>query len=81
MYVNITFAICAHAQSCLTFCIPMDCSPLGSSVYGIFQARILKWVVILSSRGSSQPNPGIELVSLLAGRFFNTSATWEAQQD
>jgi len=59
----------------------MDYSPLGSSVCGTFQARIIKWVVILSSRRSSQPNPGIELVSLLAGRFFTISATWEAQQD
>ena len=43
------------AQSCPTFCDPMDCSPLGSSVYGILQARILEWVAISFSRGSSQP--------------------------
>ena len=42
-------------QSCLTLCDPMDCSPLGCSVHGIFQARILEWVAISSSRGSSQP--------------------------
>ena len=42
-------------QSCLTVCDPMDCSPLGSSVHGILQARILEWVAIPSSRGSSQP--------------------------
>ena len=52
----------------------MDCSPPGSSVRGIFQARTLEWVVISSSRGSS--DPGIELESLvspaLAGRFFTT---------
>ena len=40
---------------CLTLCNPMDCSPPGSSVYGISQARILKWVAISSSRGSSLP--------------------------
>ena len=40
-------------QSCLTLCNPMDCSPPGSSVHGILQARILKWVAISSSRGSS----------------------------
>ena len=42
-------------QSCLTLCDPMDCRPPGSSVYGILQARILEWVVISSSRGSSRP--------------------------
>ena len=42
-------------QSCLTFCNPMDCSLSGSSVHGILQARILEWVAIPSSRGSSQP--------------------------
>ena len=39
------------AQSCLTLCDPMDCSPPGSSVHGILQARILEWVTIPSSRG------------------------------
>ena len=41
------------AQSCLTLCDPMDCSPPGCSVRGILQARILEWVVMPSSRGSS----------------------------
>ena len=47
-----------HAQSlqlCLTLCNPMDCSPLGSSVHGILQARLLGWVAMPSSRGSSAP--------------------------
>ena len=43
------------AQSCPTLCDPMDCSPPGSSVHGIFQARVLEWVAISFSRGSSQP--------------------------
>ena len=43
------------AQSCRTFCDPMDCSPPGSSVHGIPQAGILEWVAICSSRGSPQP--------------------------
>jgi len=42
------------AQLCLTRCDPMDCSPPGSSVHEIFQARILEWIAIPSSRGSSQ---------------------------
>ena len=41
------------AQSCLTLCDPMDCSLPGFSVHGIFQARVLEWVAISFSRGSS----------------------------
>ena len=41
-------------QSCPTLCSPIDCSPPGSSVHGILQSRILEWVVISFSRGSSQ---------------------------
>ena len=43
-------------QSCPTLCGPMDCSPPGSSVHGILQARILEWVAMPSSRGPSQPS-------------------------
>ena len=43
------------AQSCLTLCSPMDSSPPGSSVHGVFQARILEWVAISSIRGSFRP--------------------------
>ena len=43
------------AQSCPTLCDPMDCSLPGSSVHGIFQARILEWVAISFSRRSSRP--------------------------
>ena len=47
--------VCAKLlQSCPTLCDPMDCSPPGSCVHGILQAKILKWVAIPSSRGSSQ---------------------------
>jgi len=41
------------AQSCLTLCEPMNCSLPGSSIHGIFQARVLEWVAIFFSRGSS----------------------------
>ena len=48
--------VCAKSlQSCPTLCDPMDCRPPGSSVYGILQARILEWVAMPSSKGSSQP--------------------------
>ena len=48
-------SLCVCAQSCLTLCSPINCSPPGSSVHGTFQARILQWVAISFSRGSSQP--------------------------
>ena len=44
-----------RAQSCPTLCFPMDCSPPGSSIHEIFQARILEWVTMSFSRASSQP--------------------------
>ena len=56
------------AQSCLTLCDSMDCSP-PDSVHRILQARILEWVPIPFSRGSSQPRDGTP-VSCTAGRFF-----------
>ena len=57
------------AQACPTLCHPMECSPPGSSVHGIFQARILEWVAISFSR--DLPHPRIEPESsALAGRLF-----------
>ena len=51
-----TTVCCAQSlQSCPTLCNPTDCSLPGSSVYGVILARILEWVAILSSRGSSRP--------------------------
>ena len=47
--------VCSVAQLCPTLCDSRDCSPPGSSVHGILQARILEWVTISYSRGSSQP--------------------------
>ena len=66
------------AQSCLTLCDPMDCSPPGFSFHGILQARILEWVAISFCRGSSQPRDQTR-VSRIAGRCFNLWATREAQ--
>ena len=48
------------AQSCPSLCDPMDYSSPGFSVHGILQARILEWVAILLSRGSSRPKKGIQ---------------------
>ena len=54
--VWILTCVCAKSlQSCLTLCHPMDCSPPGSSVHWILQTRILEWVAMPSSRGSSWP--------------------------
>ena len=50
----------------------MDCSPPGSSVHGILQARILEWIALPSSRDSSRPRDQIRVS--LAGRFFTTKA-------
>ena len=54
------YACAQLLQSYLTLCNPMDCSPPGSSVHGILQARILEWVAMPSSRGSSQSREGKE---------------------
>ena len=64
----------AVVQWCPTLCDPMDCCLPGSSVRGIFQARVLKWVVISFSRGSSQPR-NRTWVSHIAGRHFTIWAT------
>ena len=53
VYVYTHCCCCIVAQSCPTLCDPMDCSPPGFSVHGISQARILEWVAISFSRGSS----------------------------
>ena len=58
--------------SCLTLCNPMDCSLPASSVHGILQARILEWVAMPSSRGSSLPRDRthVSYVSCIGGQFF-----------
>ena len=66
------------AQSCPTLCDPMDCRLPGSSIHGIFQARILECVAISFSRGSSWPRDRT-WVSHTAGRLFTDWATKEAQ--
>ena len=63
-------------QSCPTLCDPMDCSLLGSSVHGIFQARVLDWVAISFSRGPSWPRDRTP-VSRTVGRRFTVWATRE----
>ena len=73
--------MCAKSlRSCPTLCNPMDCSPPGSSVHGILQARVLEWVAMPSSRESSPPRvKSASLISLLHWQegSFTTRATWE----
>ena len=72
------FRVCMLVtQSCLTLCNPMNCSPPGSSVHGILQARILEWFTISFSRVSSWPRDWT-CVSCIAGRCFTVWATRES---
>ena len=70
-----------RAQSCLTLCDPMDCSPSSSSVHGILQARILEWVAICFSRGSSWPRDGTRVfyISCIAGGFVKNWGSLQEQ--
>ena len=63
-------------QLCLTLCDPMDCSPPGSSVHGILQARVTEWVAISFSRACSWHRDWTQ-VSYLTGISFTVSATSE----
>ena len=65
------------SQFCLTLCDPLNCSPPGSSLHGILQARVLEWVAISFYRGSSWPRDWTQ-VSYIAGRFFTLWATRKA---
>ena len=70
----ITIKLCVGVlvtQLCPTLCNSMNYSPPGFPVHGILQARILEWVAISSSRGSSQPRDQTQ-VSCIAGGFFTS---------
>ena len=75
--------VCSVAHSCPTLGNPTNCSPSGSSVHGIFQARILEWIAIFSSRGSFRPRDQTPSVTspALPGKFFTISAIWEAPNE
>ena len=81
-YTCVCVCVCVYevAQSCPTLCDPVDCSPPDSSVHGILQARVLEWVAISFSRGSSQPRDWTQ-VSCITGRCFILWATKEAKGD
>ena len=78
-----SLCVCVYvwvAQLCLTLCNPMDCSPPGSSVNQIFQARILEQVAISHSRGSSWPRDRscVSYVSCSSRQILYHCATWAA---
>ena len=73
--------VCAKSlQLCLILCDAMDSSPPGSSVHRILQVRILEWVVMLSSRGSSWPRDWahVSYTPCTGRQVLTISATWEA---
>ena len=71
---------CLLTQVCPTLCKPMDCSPPGFCVSGTFQARLLEWVAISSSRGSSWPRDQthVSCVYCICRQILYHWATWEA---
>ena len=71
---------CFVIESCWLLWNPMDCSPPGSSVHGISQARTVEWVVFYCSRGTFQPRDQMNISYLAEGLyyyFFNHCTTWE----
>ena len=80
LIINVSFGVSYMLspkllQSHLTLCNPVDCSPPGFSVHGILQARVLEWVAMPSSRGSSQPKDWTQ-VSHIADGFFTIWSRW-----
>ena len=73
--------VCSFAQSFLVLWDPMDCSPPGFPVHGIFQARILEWVAISSSKRSSQPRDKTHISAFpaLADGCFTTEPPGKSQ--
>ena len=75
-YLKVFYVEKMNSLSHVRLCDHMDCSLPGSSVHGIFQVRILGWVAIFFSRGSSRPRDQTQ-VSRIAGRSFSIWATRE----
>ena len=72
-FLNVVMCVCVlNRFSRVWLCDPMNCSPIGTSVHGIFPSRILEWVAISSSRGSSRSRDQtlISCISCIAGRLF-----------
>ena len=79
MQTNILCILDVDSNVFKLFVTPADCSPPGFSDHGILQARILEWIAIPFSRGTSQPR-GWTLISCLTGRFSPIWATGKSKQ-
>ena len=85
---SVVLVLCEVAQSCPTLCDPVDCSPPGSSVHGIFQARVLEWGAISFSRRSSPPRDRTRVSHIVDKTLYHLShlfklswkVTWEKQK-
>ena len=77
MFIVRAVGLCMCVQLCPTLCGPMNCSPPGSSVYGISQARILEWVAISSSRGSSWPRDRTHVSCIVRWILYH----WATEED
>ena len=77
-FVNVSMIVCT--QLCSTLCDPVDCSPPGSSVHGILQARILAWVAMPFSKGSSRPR-GRTQISRHCQRILYLLSSKESPRD
>ena len=77
-----SFSTPSVAELCLTLCFSNDCSPPGSSVHGILQARILEWVAMPSSRGSAQHRDWtrVSCISCIGRQILYHCATWEVKE-
>ena len=80
--IGVCVCVCVliHFSRVRLFCDPVDCSPPGSSVRGVLQARTLQWAATPSSRGSSRPRDGtrVSCVSCSGSRVLYHRAAWEA---
>ena len=70
-----------HAQSCPTLCDPTDCSPPGSSVHEILQARILEWVAISCSSTCIAPQTSIFVICLWCETLVKCNCSWKSWND
>ena len=76
LLLSVSVCVCSVAQLCLTLCDPIDCSSTATSVHGILQTRILEWVPIPFSRGSSRPRDWTH-ISCSGRRILYHWATWQ----
>ena len=81
--MHVCMCACWVTQLCPNLCNPMDCSPPGSSIHGIFLARILEWVAVSYSRGSSQPRDQthVSCISIIGRLILYHCAPWGAVTD